>query len=338
MLEINKIYYQNCIEVLKQLADGSVDAYIQDPPFEVTANEWDKGFIEMLPILWEIWIKKAKSNAPFIFKATFPFANDLINSRPKGMKYYEWVWKKNRYTNFVNTEFMPMRCIEYIFIFYKEKYTYNPILRENIQKKGHDIRFDNTNTKIYKIKNAKYEKHRTDFGSPVNFLEIASQGTFSAKDKHPNRTNPELWEYFIKTYTNEGDLIFDGYTGSGSVPQACIKTNRNFIACENSAEYFFETEKRILNTKEIKEHGYAKTELRTNQNSLFFGQVLERITSYIRTLYGAKIMKTLIVKRLRITQEQDSFLKEYCKKMGVPVNVWVRIAIDERIKKLNKKR
>jgi len=62
------------------------------------------------------------------------------------------------------------------------------------------------------------------------------------------------------------------------------------------------------------------------------------ITSYIRTLYGAKIMKTLIVKRLRITQEQDSFLKEYCKKMGVPVNVWVRIAIDERIKKLNKKR
>jgi len=282
-IEVNKLYFENCIEVLKRLPDNSIDAYIQDPPFEVTANEWDKGFIENLPILWELWIKKGKSNAPFIFKATFPFANDLINSKPKEFKYYEWIWKKNKYTNFVNAKWQPMRCFEYIFIFYRKKdYTYNPILRKNITagaNRGNNFK----STKIYNIRETEtsknYVKKTEDYGQPINLLDIrfeneAFDSSNGSQNRHPNRTNPELWKYFIRTYTNEGDLVFDGYTGSGSVPQAAIELNRNWIACENSKEYFSDTENRLLNTKEIKEHGYAKTNLTTNQNSLFFGQVL----------------------------------------------------------------
>jgi site-specific DNA-methyltransferase (adenine-specific) len=276
-VEVNKLYFENCVEVLKRLPDNSIDAYIQDPPFEVTANEWDKGFIDNLPILWELWIQKGKKNTPFIFKATFPFVIDLINSNRKMFKY-EWIWKKNKYTNFVNAKKMPMRCFEYIFIFYKEQPTYNPVLRKNITTGA--IRGNNFNsTKIYNIReteNSKnYVKKTDEYGQPTNFLDIrfekeAFNTSKTSQDRHPNRTNPELWKYFIKTYTNEGDLIFDGYSGSGSVPQAAIELNRNWIACENSKEYFFETEKRLLNTKEIKEHGYAKTELTSNKNSLFF--------------------------------------------------------------------
>ena len=277
-IETNKLYFENCIEVLKRLPDNSVDAYFQDPPFEVTDNEWDNGFIKTLPVLWELWIKKGKKNTPFIFKATFPFANDLINSKPQGMKYYEWVWEKNVYSNFVNAKKMPMRCLEYIFVFYKEQYTYNPILRKNKHPRT-NMKTDNSKCTVYNIKKAEYNYEVKEFGSPINLIKIDAEkeryiSANGSQNRHPNRTTPELWKYFIKTYTNEGDLIFDGYTGSGSVPQAAIELNRKWIACENSNEYFSDTEKRLLNTKEIKEHGYAKTELTTNQNSLFFGSVL----------------------------------------------------------------
>ncbi len=91
---LNKLHFRDCKEVLHELPDNSITAYVQDPPFEVTANEWDKGFIKQLPELWELWKQKGKDNAAFIFKATFPFAIDLINSNRKMFKY-EW-FGKNR--------------------------------------------------------------------------------------------------------------------------------------------------------------------------------------------------------------------------------------------------
>lgn len=279
MLEINKLYPENCIEVLKRLPDNCIDAFIQDPPFEVTDCEWDKGFIETLPTMWELWIKKGKINAPFIFKATFPFAIDLINSNRKMFKY-EWIWEKNVYSNFVNAKFMPLRCIEYLFVFYKELPTYNPQTRINTHPRKVRTNCNSKSTSIYKIKeNTTYKSVIRDEGQPTNLIKVNSEkdrfvSNNGSQNRHPNRTNPELWKYFIKTYTNEGDLIFDGYSGSGSVPQAAIELNRKWIACENSMAYFPETEKRLLNTKEIKEHGYAKTELTSNRNSLFFGSLL----------------------------------------------------------------
>jgi site-specific DNA-methyltransferase (adenine-specific) len=278
-IEVNKLYFENCIEVLKRLPDNCIDAFIQDPPFEVTANEWDNGFIENLPILWELWIKKGKTNAPFIFKATFPFIIDLINSNRKMFKY-EWIWKKNKYTNITQAKRMPLRCIEYILLFYKMQPTYNPVPRKNKSPKGCKKSSTSYGGTTYNIKfKDNYVFNVGEFGAPVNFIEASHEkdafiSSNGSQNRHPNRTPPQLWEYFIKTYTNEGDLIFDGYSGSGSVPQAAIELNRNWIACENSKEYFSDTEKRLLNTKEIKEHGYAKTELTTNQNSLFFGSIL----------------------------------------------------------------
>ena len=114
---VNKLYFKDCKEVLQSLPDNSIDLFLQDPPFEVTNQAWDKGFIEQLPELWGLWQQKGKDNAAFVFKATFPFAIDLINSNRKIFKY-EWVWKKNKMTNFVNAKKMPMRCLEYLFVFY----------------------------------------------------------------------------------------------------------------------------------------------------------------------------------------------------------------------------
>lgn len=280
MIEINKLYFENCIEVLKRLPDNSIDMFLQDPPFEVTASEWDKGFIEILPELWELWIKKGKSNTTFLFKATYPFAIDLINSKPKGMKYYEWIWIKNSYTNFVNAKWQPMRCSEYIFVFYKQNnYTYNPVLRVNNTRKKAAIRLNSNTTKIHNItgeKSKNYVNKIDEFGQPVNVIYVDSENSRfitsdGSQNRHPNRTNPELWKYFIKTYTNEGDLIFDGYSGSGSIPEAAIELNRNWVACENSDLYFKDTENQLLRIKEKHVFGYDKTEISKDKNSLFFG-------------------------------------------------------------------
>jgi len=277
-MELNKIHFKNCIEVLQSLPDNSIDMFLQDPPFEVTDQVWDKGFIENLPLLWDLWLNKGKRNAAFVFKATFPFAIDLINSNRKMVKY-EWIWEKNSYTNFVNAKRMPLRNVEYLFVFYREQPTYNPVLRKNKHVKPAQIKKTQTQTKIYSIKEGSCVYKVDEFGQPTNLIKVNSEkdrfvSSNGSQNRHPNRTNPALWEYFIKTYTNEGDVVFDGYSGSGSVPEACIELNRKFIACENSDEYFYDTEKRLFDLKEKKLYGYDKTNIVTSPNSLFFGLTL----------------------------------------------------------------
>lgn len=271
MIELNKLYFDNCKNILHKLDNGIIDLVLQDPPFEVTANEWDKGFIKTLPEMWELWKLKSKDNACFAFKATYPFAIDLINSNRKMFKY-EWIWEKNKFTNFVNAKIMPMRCIEYIFIFYKEQPIYNPILRKNIH--GNKFNKQAGGGDTYIIKDKKYLGYVGDYGAPTNLIKVNIEkesfvSTNGDQERHSSRTNPELWEYFIKTYTNENDLVFDGYSGSGSIPQACIRTNRKFIACENDEKEFFKAEKNIQDEKDIFIHGYKKTSIENDFNSLF---------------------------------------------------------------------
>jgi len=270
MVELNKLYFDNCKNILQQVDDGIIDFVLQDPPFEVTSNEWDKGFIKTLPEMWELWKLKSKPNACYAFKATYPFAIDLINSNRKMFKY-EWIWEKNKFTNFVNAKKMPMRCIEYIFIFYKEQPVYNPILRKNLH--GNRVNKQAGGGDTYKIKDG-YLGFVGEFGSPVNLIKVDLEkesfvSTNGDQERHSSRTNPELWEYFIRTYTNENDLVFDGYSGSGSIPQACIRTNRNFIACENNFNEFSKAEKTIRDEKDIYLHGYKKTNIETDPSSLF---------------------------------------------------------------------
>lgn len=273
MVELNKLYFDNCKNILQQVDDGIIDLVLQDPPFEVTRREWDKGFIKTLPEMWELWKQKSKPNACYAFKATYPFAIDLINSNRKMFKY-EWVWEKNRFSNFINAKKMPMRCIEYIFIFYKKQPIYNPIQRKVKHLQNERVSNLEGKSKLYSVKNTGYKYDVSEYGSPINLIKVdAEKESFissnGSQERHSNRTNPELWEYFIKTYTNENDLVFDGYSGSGSIPQACIRTNRKFIACENNEKEFLKAEKTIRDEKEILLHGYPKTKFTEDDLSLF---------------------------------------------------------------------
>jgi site-specific DNA-methyltransferase (adenine-specific) len=274
MLETNKIYFDDCKNILQSLDDNSIDLVLQDPPFEVTSNDWDTGFIKTLPEMWELWKQKSKDNAVYAFKATYPFAIDLISSNRKMFKY-EWVWKKNTFSNTVNAKIMPMRCLEYIFVFYKGYPIYNPILRKSIHPKETKKNLLSPSGSTYSIKRkTEYIKEYNEYGAPINFIEVDAEkdrfiSSNGSQNRHPNRTNPELWEYFITTYTNENDLVFDGYSGSGSIPEACLKLKRNFIACENNKRYFQYAENKIRDTKEILLHGFSKSKLEEDESTLF---------------------------------------------------------------------
>jgi site-specific DNA-methyltransferase (adenine-specific) len=258
-----KTHKTPCRDVLEQLADNSIDFICQDPPFEVTNQHWDKGFIKMLPEMWPLWERKLKQNGVIVMKATYPFALDLLNSKPKKWKYYEHVWIKNTFTNFVNAKKMPLRALEYLFVFYRnlENMTYNPVLRKTNNPRKERIN-KNSNTKVYNIKEGNYLNVVGEYGQPVNyFFEGAENGRFVSsngeQDRHPNRTPPKVWERMINFYTNPGDLIFDGYSGSGSVGQAAIRLDRNIITCETDDHFYEMTCKNLHNESTIKELGYV---------------------------------------------------------------------------------
>lgn len=274
-MELDKLYFKNCKDVLLSLPDNSIDAFIQDPPFEVTSQDWDKGFKKSLPEMWELWKLKGKENAPFVFKATFPFVIDMINSNNKMFKY-EWIWVKNKYSNFVNAKKMPMRCAEYLLVFYESQPIYNPILRKTMNPSNNKRIGGKSGGSVYKIKtNENHSRQIKQYGNPINVLNIPTEkdafiSCNGSQNRHPNRTPPALWEYMILTYTNENDIVFDGYSGSGSVPQACIRTNRRFIACENVEKFFIDASEKIRFETQIQKFGYDKQKEESNPNSLFF--------------------------------------------------------------------
>lgn len=274
-MEKDILYFEECMSVLERLPDASIDLFLQDPPFEVSDQSWDRGFVSRLPEYWGLWKQKAKPNAAHVIKATYPFALKLLNSNPDMLRY-EWIWIKSAATNQVNAKRMPMRCAEYLFVFYNGQCTYNPQGRE---------RSEHRKVREYKQRESKHDgflhikqKARIcvldELCSPVNVLYIPHEADryYTGNGpmyRHPNRTNPVLWEYLIRTYTNEGEVVFDGFSGSGSIPEACINSNRHYIACETSERYYQMAQQNIAKSKErqlylteAKQLGYSPSEMR----------------------------------------------------------------------------
>jgi len=272
----NKVHKVKAIDSLRNLEDGILDAVITDPPFEVSAQSWDKGFIKMLPVYWPLWVQKSKPNAPFIFKATMPFANDMINSNRKLFKY-EWLWIKDCFSNFVNARRMPFRAFEYLLVFYKQQPTYHPELRKTVNGRNKIRTLNNKYTNVYSKKDKDYTVECSEYGQPLNYFFVPSEkdrfdtGNGST-DRHPNRTPPDVWKKMLTAYTNPGDLVWDGFAGSASVAEACIDLDRNFIACETDDKYFEKATINIQRAKDRKQYGFDKSIITADPTSIFFNQ------------------------------------------------------------------
>lgn len=223
---------EDCLEVLRRTPSDSVDLFLQDPPYATTQNKWDKPI--KLQELWPEWIRVGKINTHFIFTAAQPFATDLINSNRKLFRY-DLVWfKRGKATGFLNANRMPLRAHEYILVFYNELPTYNPQKTKgsaNYSKGSHSRGKKQTNNN-YGTFDQSFQSAPTDDKFPLSVIEFPSVHP----PIHPTQKPVDLMRWFIRTYSNEGDTVFDGYSGSGTTAAASHLENRNAICCENDTE------------------------------------------------------------------------------------------------------
>jgi site-specific DNA-methyltransferase (adenine-specific) len=224
-----ELYYGNCLNIMKELEDDSIDLILTDLPYGTTACKWDT--IIPLEELWKHYDRIIKYNGAVVLNAQQPFTTILANSNIKNFRY-EWIWEKPQGTNPLNAKVMPLKSHENILVFYKAKPTYNPQMWISTPYSG----FKDHNKKIGEVYGSIGSQHRdnpTGERYPTSILKFKQE-----KGLHPTQKPVSLMEYMIKTYTNENETVLDSTMGSGTTGVAAINTNRKFIGIEQDEKYF----------------------------------------------------------------------------------------------------
>jgi len=236
----------DCLNVMKDIPDKCIDMILCDLPYGTTACKWDT-VIPFEP-LWEQYKRIIKDNGAIALTASQPFTSALVMSNPKWFKY-SWYWIKDKPSNFLMGKKQPLRYVEECLVFSKGIPTYNPQmqLREEKDKRKNKLTssmLKNENIGI-NIKTDKYQNRLksgvNDFIYPRNYQKFNNR----TDGQHPTQKPVSLFEYLIKTYTNEGDLVLDNCAGSGTTAIACINTKRNYLLIEKEEKYCEDAAKRI---------------------------------------------------------------------------------------------
>jgi site-specific DNA-methyltransferase (adenine-specific) len=223
----------DCLEVMKKIPNKSIDMILCDLPYGTTACKWDS-VIPFEP-LWEQYKRIIKDNGAIVLFGSQPFTSALVMSNPKMFKY-EWVWNKHIPRNFINAKIMPMQKHENILVFGKGKINYYPqmTLRDKPVKVKNYSKGENS---AYKLNNDGSDNRERIYTHKYPDTIIEGKWEANKGKVHPTQKPVALFEYLIKTYTNEGDLVLDNCIGSGTTAVACLSLNRHFIGIELSPEY-----------------------------------------------------------------------------------------------------
>ena len=252
-METLQVYHGDCLEVMKDIEDGSVDMICADPPYGTTACAWDS--IIPLEPMWEQLKRIIKKNGAIVLTASQPFTTTLISSN-MGMFKYCWVWEKNKPTGGLNAKYMPMKKHEDIIVFYCKTPTFNgqKIKRTTVEFKA----MYRKNDTVMGVQDGPYgcldrDKKRIrpsyeqqQYKNPETILLFKKDDKRDGKS-HPTQKPVALMEYLIKTYTNKGEMVLDFCMGSGTTGVACKNLNRNFIGIEKDLKYFEIAKNRIEN-------------------------------------------------------------------------------------------
>lgn len=242
MLDLNKIYLGDCLEVMKDIDNKSIDCIFTDLPYQITSCKWD--IIIPFKELWEHYERIIKEHGAIILFGKQPFTSALIMSNLKLFKY-SLVWDKVNSSSGLHAKTEPLRSHEDINVFGKGKITYNPQMteakirvdKERIIANGEAFN-GGSSKRIYDNKGLKYPK------SILTFTNAYQHGKI-----HPTQKNIKLCEYIVQTYSNIGETVLDNCTGSATIPVACINTNRNYIGIEKDEKYYKLACERIDNIK-----------------------------------------------------------------------------------------
>ncbi len=241
-MEINKIYQGDCLELMKQIDDKSVDMILCDLPYGTTQCKWDS--IIPFDMLWIQYKRIIKDEGVIVLTASQPFSSALIMSNPKMFKY-DIIWEKSKATGFLNSKKRPLVAHEHILIFYKKQSVYNPQMSEG-KPYNKGLRKQQTDNDVYNNFNQKVIKNDDGLRYPRSvkyFKTSESEGEVLHKTQKPL----SLGRYLIRTYTNEGDLVLDNACGVGSFPLSAKMEDRKFIGIELDKGYVEIANKRLKN-------------------------------------------------------------------------------------------
>ena len=237
----------DCLELMKEITTGSIDAIITDPPYGTTACKWDS--VIDFDLMWEQLNRIVKPNGAIVLFGSEPFSSALRMSNIKNYKY-DWIWKKNGNSgDFAMAKNKPLSNIENICCFSfgkcgngaKLRMEYNPqdlIYKPRTVKKT-DGGSSSEHRPNRKVRVVKFTSEYTNY--PKRILEFKKD----KNKKHPTQKPVELMEYLIKTYTNENETVLDFTMGSGTTGVAAKNLNRNFIGVEQDENYFEIAKERI---------------------------------------------------------------------------------------------
>ena len=230
-MEKNIIYHGDCIEEMKILPDNSVDMVLTDPPYGMTQNKWDT--IVDMDAFWKEIKRVTKKNSAILIFTQMPFTATVVMSNPK-MFRYEWICEKANATGFLNARRMPMKCHENVLVFYGNLPVYHPIMEHG---KPYQRGLEDKNSSNYNAVKRLRSENTTGTRFPRDVLKVSWRSAFG-KTLHPTQKPVSLCEYFIKTYSNKGDIILDPFIGSGTTAVAAVNTGRKYIGFEKDDKYF----------------------------------------------------------------------------------------------------
>ena len=234
-----KLYHGDCLDIMPDIPDKSIDLILTDPPYGTTACKWDS--IIPLDQMWEQLKRIIKPNGAVVLFGAEPFSSYLRMSNIKQYKH-DWIWDKVIGTGFQVAKYRPMIRNEIISVFCKGRVNYYPIKTKRDKPiKGYAVNNSASNPLKYADKKVRIYTHK----NPTNILEFKKvKGTI-----HPTQKPVPLMEYLIKTYTNEYETVLDFTMGSGTTGVACKNLKRDFIGIEKEKEYFDIAAERINNTR-----------------------------------------------------------------------------------------
>ena len=251
-----KLLHGDCLELMKDIPDKSIDMILCDLPYGMTACKWDS-IIPFEP-LWGQYERIIKDNGAIVLFGSEPFSSALRMSNIKHYKY-DWIWHKSKCGSAFTSKYRPQQKHETISVFGKGRVNYYPIMREGTPYYRKRKKNDGTKPNNHKLGVVSdSETVNTGFRYPETVIFF--QQKWRRQDQlHPTQKPVSLLEYLIKTYTNEGETVLDNCMGSGSTCVAAINTNRHYIGFELEPHYFEIAQKRIEEAKKAKE---AKTILK----------------------------------------------------------------------------
>ena len=236
----------DCLKVLPDLAESSIDLILCDLPYKETGNSWDNKLLPT-PDLFDQYRRILKDGGCIALHATMKFAQELIREG-KDLYKYDWVWEKDNGTNFVSAKWQPIRIHEYILIFGKGRVTngkalpmkYNPQFTKGDPYK----QFSGRSSENWKGKPLRKVLTDNDgFRYPKTIQKFVRD-----RGLHPTQKPLTLAEYLVNTYSDPGDVVLDNCMGSGTTGVAAIKNNREFIGIEINKDYFDIAVRRIHDT------------------------------------------------------------------------------------------